>query len=58
MNGQPRSISSSIAPEENVEVTVVLAAPLVAGAYQSYWRMANTSGVNFGDFLYVSIVVR
>ncbi len=58
MSGQPRPISTSVAPEETVEVTVVLTAPIEVGEYQSYWRMANTAGVNFGEFFYVAIVVR
>lgn len=58
MSGQPRPISTSVAPEETVEVTVVLTAPIEVGEYQSYWRMANTAGINFGEFFYVSIVVR
>ncbi|HIE25325.1 MAG TPA: hypothetical protein EYP74_04915, partial [Anaerolineales bacterium] len=56
--GQPRPISTSVAPEETVEVTVVLTAPIKTGEYLSYWRMANSSGVNFGEFFYVKIVVR
>ncbi len=58
MSGQPRPLSTSVAPEETVEVTVVLTAPIEVGEYQSYWRMANIAGVNFGEFFYVSIVVR
>lgn len=58
MNGQPRALAWAVAPGENIEVTVVFSAPLAAGAYQSYWRMANPAGVNFGEFFYVDIVVR
>ena len=58
MNGQPRALPAIISPGETVEVTVVFTAPLTAGEYNSYWRMANTAGANFGEFLYVSIVVR
>ncbi len=58
MNGQARALPAIIAPEETVEVTVVFSAPLTAGEYNSYWRMANTADANFGEFFYVSIVVR
>ena len=58
MNGQARPLPKIVSPEETVEVTVVFTAPLTAGEYKSYWRMANTAGANFGEFLYVSIVVR
>ena len=58
MNGQPRALGWTVAPNETVEVTVVFSAPLTAGSYQSYWRMGNTSGIPFGEFFYVDIVVR
>ena len=58
MNGQARPLPKIVSPNETVEVTVVFTAPLNAGEYKSYWRMANTAGANFGEFLYVSIVVR
>lgn len=58
MNGQARPLENAVAPEEEIEVTVVFSAPLTAGSYQSYWRMVNPAGVNFGEWLYVDIVVR
>lgn len=58
MNGQARALAWAVAPNEEIEVTVVFAAPLTAGGYQSYWRMVNPAGVNFGEWLYVDIVVR
>ncbi len=58
MNGQARALDRIVSPEETVEVTVVFSAPLAVGSYQSYWRMANTAGANFGEFFYVDIVVR
>jgi len=58
MSGQARSLNSIINPEETVEVTVVFTAPLTTGSYQSYWRMRNATGTNFGEFFYVDIVVR
>ena len=51
-------VGDPVSAGENVEVTVVFSAPLTASTYQSYWRMANPAGVNFGDFFYVDIVVR
>ncbi|MBC8335652.1 MAG: hypothetical protein ISR59_04275 [Anaerolineales bacterium] len=58
MSGQARNLNSIINPEETVEVTVVFTAPLTTGSYQSYWRMRNSAGANFGEFFYVDIVVR
>ena len=58
MGGQARNLNSIINPEETMEVTVVFTAPLTTGSYQSYWRMRNAAGANFGEFFYVDIVVR
>ncbi len=58
MNGQARPLPSVVQPGETVEMTVVFTAPTAAGEYRSYWRMANTADINFGDFFYVYIVVR
>lgn len=58
MSGQARNINSIINTEETMEVTVVFTAPLTTGSYQSYWRMRNAAGANFGEFFYVDIVVR
>ena len=58
MQGQARPLPTIVAPNETVEVTVVFTAPIEAGEYSSYWRMANTKGANLGEFLFVSIVVR
>ncbi len=58
MNGQARALPGVILPEETVEVVVVFTAPFTTGEYKSYWRMANTAGINFGSFFYAEIVVR
>lgn len=58
LNGQARSIGKIVNPGETVEVKVVFTAPLTAGDYESWWRMANEKGINFGEFFSVVIVVR
>lgn len=58
MNGEPIAMTTSVAPGEVTEVSVRLTAPDVAGEYTSYWRMANATGINFGEFFYAQIVVR
>ena len=58
MNGQARALAWAVEPNEEIEVTVVFSAPLAAGDYQSYWRMVNPAGLNFGEWLYVDVVVR
>ncbi|OQX61864.1 MAG: hypothetical protein B5M51_06905 [Anaerolinea sp. 4484_236] len=58
MNGQALALSASVAPGEEVEVSVQFKAPVEAGEYSSTWRMSNGAGVYFGESIYVLIVVR
>ena len=57
MNGQPYPLSESVFPGGVVDITVKFTAPDAAGEYKSYWRMANASATNFGEFFYVEISV-
>lgn len=43
---------SSVAPGQNVDVSVNLTAPNVAGNYTGYWRFKNANGKIFGIGLY------
>lgn len=58
MDGVAEPISGAVAPGEEVEVSVRFKAPTGAGEHRSYWRMQNATGSTFGEFFYVSIVVR
>lgn len=58
MGGVPASLSSSVTPNQAVEVSVQFKAPTTAGEYLSAWRMSNASGYAFGQFLFVKIIVR
>jgi len=58
MNGVPDPISTAVAPGEEIEISVRFTAPTAAGEYRSYWRMANASGQPFGEFFFLSIIVR
>ncbi len=58
MDGVPDPISTAVAPGEEIEISVRFTAPTAAGEYRSYWRMANASGQPFGEFFYLSIIVR
>jgi hypothetical protein len=58
MNGVAEPLRGTVAPGEEVEVSVRFKAPANAGEHRSYWRMQNASGSAFGEFLYVAIVVR
>jgi hypothetical protein len=57
MRGNARSINQSVAPQEQVNVTVKLFAPNTPGDYSGVWRLANGRGEEFGEFVSVVISV-
>jgi Ig-like domain from next to BRCA1 gene len=57
MDGTNTSISGSVVPGQEAELSVTLIAPTTAGQYTGYWRLANDSGQTFGTTVYVSIDV-
>ena len=58
LDGIAEPLTTAVAPGEEVEVSVRFKAPTNAGEHRSYWRMQNASGSAFGEFFYVTIVVR
>ena len=50
-------IPQSVAPGQQVDVSVNLVAPTASGKYQGYWKMKNASGQFFNDAVYVLINV-
>lgn len=57
MNGKSQPIGQEVAPEQTVEVSVTLTAPLKSGTYTGAWRMSNALGDPFGEFLLVVITM-
>ena len=51
------SISTSVAPGAQIDVSVAMKAPGNNGNYQSWWKMKNASGQFFNDSVYVLITV-
>lgn len=58
LDGVAEPLTTAVAPGEEVEVSVRFKAPANTGEHRSYWRMQNASGSAFGEFFYVTIVVR
>ena len=56
MAGVKTAMTESVAPMQQVNVTVSLTAPLVAGTYTGRWRLVNAAGTVFGESLSVIIV--
>jgi hypothetical protein len=50
-------LSQSVAPGQQVEVSVSMVAPTADGTYQGYWKMKNAGGQYFNDSVYVLIKV-
>jgi hypothetical protein len=50
-------LTQSVAPGQQVDVSVNMAAPTADGTYQGYWKLKNASGQFFNDSVYVMIKV-
>ena len=51
------SLDQSVAPGQQIDISVDLVAPTATGSYQGYWKMKNASGQLFNDSVYVLITV-
>ena len=58
MSGVSEPLTSAVAPNEELEISVRFKAPDNTGQYSSVWRMANASNSPFGENFFVLIVVR
>lgn len=58
MSGVAEPLTTAVAPNEEVEISVRFKAPQDVGQYASTWRMANANNSPFGKTFYVLIVVR
>jgi len=57
MSGSSGTVSSAVAPGQQGNVSVTLTAPTTAGTYQGNWRLADDSGITFGEIVDVVIDV-
>lgn len=51
------ALEGDVAPNETVDISVDLVAPVEPGKYRGYWKMINTAGQYFNDAVYVEIDV-
>lgn len=58
MNGQPIPLTTVVEVGQEVEVSVNLTAPTVAGRYISAWQMSTPDGFPFGVELNAKIIVQ
>ncbi len=57
LSGKTYTLAKVIEPGEQVDISIAMTAPTIAGAYTGNWRMATDSGSFFGDSFYVLILV-
>jgi hypothetical protein len=57
MGGTATSLSNTVAPSQQGQVSVSLTAPSVEGSYKGYWQLADGQGNPFGGQVTVVIVV-
>lgn len=57
LGGVATNLKAPIASGRADNVSVAMVAPTTKGTYASYWIMQNAAGQNFGEQVYVSIVV-
>jgi hypothetical protein len=53
----PVSLAQSVAPGQQIDISVNLVAPVTTGSHQGYWKLKNASGQFFNDAVYVLITV-
>lgn len=51
------TLGKEVAPGATVDISVTLKAPAEKGSYTGAWRMANSAGFAFGEFVTVAITV-
>jgi hypothetical protein len=57
MSGSTTSLPADVSSGSQGYASVSLTAPSSAGTYTGYWRLQNASGAQFGQSVYVKIVV-
>ncbi len=57
MGGTSTNLTVSVAPSQQIQVSVSMTAPTTAGTYTGYWRLADDTGSAFGGSVTVVIVV-
>jgi hypothetical protein len=58
LSGQTTALTTEVLPNAEAEISITLKAPLTAGEYKSFWRLANNNNSAFGTVLTVDIIVQ
>jgi hypothetical protein len=57
LGGATLTLDKAVSTGTETELSVGMTAPSTSGSHRGNWRMANAAGTNFGDEVYVVIVV-
>ncbi len=58
MGGSPFRVAQKLGPGGSIQVSIkMVAPPNQTGVVQGTWKMSDTNGLQFGDYLSVVIVV-
>lgn len=57
MSGQATALPREVQPGEEVDISLILKAPMQPGTYSGYWVLRNNNGYTFGQRLSVIITV-
>ena len=57
MDGATLTLDKAVSAGTEMELSVAMTAPNASGSHRGNWRMATAAGANFGDEVYVIIVV-
>jgi hypothetical protein len=57
MGGGTLTLDKAVNPGTETELSVAMTAPNASGSHRGNWRMTTAAGANFGDEVYVIIVV-
>ena len=57
MSGATLTLDKAVSAGTETELSVAMTAPNTSGSHRGNWRMATAAGANFGDEVYVIIVV-
>jgi hypothetical protein len=57
MNGATYTLTQSVAPNAQIDISVAMTAPNKTGSIRGNWRMSTAAGQFFGDEVYLVILV-
>jgi len=57
LGGLPVRVGREVAPGETIDLSADVLAPFTTGTFQSFWSLVNSSGVGFGEVVWIGLQV-